>query len=114
MAKATSKTKPEISLTPKKEPNDYTGAVIWSIRNVEPETRRVMEKASDRVGKTLGQYLNEDVRAFAQSQLTQSQLPASPKNIQDQIDHLTKLIEAMIKRPEPEKEKKSIWRRFSR
>jgi len=111
MAKTTSKTKAEISLTPKKEPREYTGPVIWSIRNVESETRRVIEKASDRIGKTLGQYLNEDVRAFAQSQLTQSQLPASPKNVQDQIDHLTRLVEGLIERPESEKEK-SLWRRF--
>jgi len=111
MAKTISKTKTELSLTPKKEPKEYTGPVIWSIRNVEPETRRVMEKASDRLSKTLDQYLNEDVRAFAQSQLTQSQLPASPKNIQDQIDHLTKMIEGMAERM-PEIGKKSLWQRL--
>ena len=55
--------------------------VTWSIRGVEPDTRRVIEKAAERAGKKIGQYVNEDVRSFAQGQLTQSQLPAAP------IDH---------------------------
>ena len=45
-------------------------SVTWSVRGVERETRAVIEKASDRVGKTLGQFLNDDVRGFAQGQLS--------------------------------------------
>ncbi len=115
MIKKPSKTKSEKSLTPLNETKNMdkkaSGPVIWSIRNVDPETRRLIEKASARLGKTLGQYLNEDVRAYAQSKLTQTQLPASPKNIQDQIDHLTKIIEGMSERM-PEPGRKSLWKRL--
>ncbi|TGD76789.1 hypothetical protein EU557_25115 [Hymenobacter wooponensis] len=43
-------------------------AVTWSIRGVERETRAVLEKAAERAGKTLGQYLNDDVRGFGEHQ----------------------------------------------
>ena len=85
--------------------------VTWSIRGVEPDTRRVIEKAAERTGKTLGQYINEDFRSFAQGQLTQTQLPAAPVDIQNQIDHLTKMIEGIADRM-PEKGKQSFWSRF--
>ena len=42
-------------------------AVTWSVRGVERETRAIIEKAAERAGKNLGQYLNDDVRGFAQS-----------------------------------------------
>lgn len=88
-----------------------SGPVTWSIRGVERDTRSVIEKAAERVGKTIGQYINEDVRSFAQSQLTQTQLPAAPVDIQNQIDHLTKLIESMANRM-PEQGKQSFWKRL--
>ena len=46
-------------------------AVTWSVRGVERETRAIIEKAAERAGKNLGQYLNDDVRGFAQSQISQ-------------------------------------------
>ena len=93
------------------QPAKANGPVTWSIRGVERDTRAVVEKAADRVGKTLGQYVNEDVRNFAQGQLTQTQLPAAPVDIQNQIDHLTKMIEGIADRM-PEKGKQSFWSRF--
>lgn len=84
--------------------------VPWSVRGVEVDTRRVIEKAAERVGKTIGQYLNEDVRGFAQGQLTQTQLPTAPVDIQNQIDQLTKLVETLTNRM-PESGKKSFWQR---
>ena len=30
----------------------------WTVRGIEPETRRVIEKAAERTGKTLGQFFN--------------------------------------------------------
>jgi len=81
--------------------------VPWSVRGVEADTRRVIEKAAERAGKTIGQYLNEDVRGFAQSQLTQTQLPAAPVDIQNQIDHLTKIVEGIASRL-PDQSKKSF------
>ncbi|ADB42965.1 hypothetical protein [Spirosoma linguale] len=86
------------------------GPVTWSIRGVERDTRSVIEKAAERVGKTIGQYINEDFRSFAQSQLTQTQLPAAPVDIQNQIDHLTKMVEGIANRM-PEQGKKSFWQR---
>ncbi len=93
------------------KPKNQSGPVTWSIRGVERDTRSVIEKAAERVGKTIGQYINEDVRSFAQSQLTQTQLPAAPVDIQNQIDHLTKLVEGMANRM-PEQGKKSLWKRL--
>jgi hypothetical protein len=85
--------------------------VPWSVRGVEPDTRRVIEKAAERLGKTIGQYINEDVRGFAQGQLTQNQLPAAPVDIQNQIDHLTKMVEGIASRM-PEQGKKTFWQRL--
>ena len=78
---------------------------------MEPDTRRVIEKAAERTGKTLGQYINEDFRSFAQGQLIQPQLPAAPVEIQNQIDHLTKIVEGIANRF-PEQGKKSFWQRL--
>lgn len=85
--------------------------VTWSIRGVERDTRSVIEKAAERAGKTLGQYVNEDIRSLVQGQLTQTQLPAAPVDIQNQIGHLTKMVEALTNRM-PEQGKKSFWQRI--
>lgn len=85
--------------------------VPWSVRGVEADTRRVIEKAAERAGKTIGQYINEDVRGFAQGQLVQTQSPTSPVDIQNQIDHLTKIVEGIATRL-PEQGKKSVWQRL--
>ena len=87
------------------------GPVTWSIRAVERDTRSIIEKAAERAGKTIGQYINEDVRSLAQSQLTQTQLPAAPVDIQNQINHLTTIIENIANRM-PEPGKKSLWKRL--
>jgi len=87
------------------------GPVTWSIRGVERDTRSIIEKAAERTGKTMGQYINEDVRSLVQSQLTQSQLPAAPIDIQNQIDHLTKIVEGIAERM-PEQGRKSFWQRL--
>ena len=88
-----------------------TGPVTWSIRGVERDTRAVIEKAAERTGKTIGQYVNEDVRSFAQSQLIQTQLPTAPVDIQNQIDHLTKIVEGIATRL-PEQSRQSFWKRL--
>ena len=87
------------------------GPVTWSIRGVERDTRSVIEKAAERAGKTLGQYVNEDIRSLVQSQLTQSQLPAAPVDLQNQMDHLTKMVEELTNRMS-EPNKKSFWQRI--
>ncbi|AUD06795.1 hypothetical protein [Spirosoma pollinicola] len=89
-------------------PSKTNGPVTWSIRGVERDTRSVIEKAAERAGKTMGQYVNEDIRSLVQGQLSQSQLPAAPVDLQNQMDHLTKMVEALTNRM-PEQGKKSFW-----
>ncbi|ADB39698.1 hypothetical protein [Spirosoma linguale] len=43
---------------------------IWAVREVDLETRAIIEKGASRAGKTMGQYVNEDIRSLVQSQLT--------------------------------------------
>ena len=83
---------------------------LWAVRGVDLETRAIIEKGASRAGKTMGQYINEDVRSLVQGQLAQSQLPAAPVDIQNQIDQLTKLVETLTNRM-PESGRKSFWRR---
>ncbi len=85
---------------------------LWAVRGVDLETRAIIEKGANRAGKTMGQYINEDVRSLVQGQLTQPQLPAAPVDIQNQIDHLTKMVEGIATRL-PEQGKKSFWKRLT-
>lgn len=90
-------------------------AVTWSVRGVERETRAVIEKAAERAGKTLGQYLNDDVRGFAQGQLTQAeatgQAVASPRDLQVQVEQLTQMVEGIAARLN-EPARRSLWQRM--
>ena len=89
-------------------------AVTWSVRGVERETRAIIEKAAERAGKTLGQYLNDDVRGFAQGQLTQAeatgQAVASPRDLQVQVEQLTQMVEGLAARMN-EPARRSLWQR---
>ena len=91
-----------------------TTAVTWSVRGVERETRSIIEKAAERAGKNLGQYLNDDVRGFAQSQISQAeaagQAVASPKDLQVQVEQLTQLVEGIAARMN-EPARKGFWQR---
>lgn len=85
---------------------------LWAVRGVDLETRAIIEKGASRAGKTIGQYVNEDVRSLVQTQLTQPQLPAAPVDIQNQIEQLTNMVEALTNRM-PEPGKKSFWQRLT-
>ena len=91
---------------PRKAPD--TG--LWAIRGVDIETRAIVEKTAQRAGKTMGQFVNEDVRSFCQGQLTQSQLPASPRDLQVQVEQLTQLVEGIAARM-AEPARKGFWQR---
>jgi hypothetical protein len=69
---------------------------LWAVRGVDLETRAIIEKGASRVGKTIGEYVNEDIRSMVHTQLTQPQLPAAPVDIQNQIDYPTKIAEALL------------------
>lgn len=90
-----------------------TTAVTWSVRGVERETRAMLEKAAARADKTMGQYFNDEVRAFVQGELSQaeaSQLPASPRDLQVQVEQLTQMVEGIAARL-AEPARKSLWQR---
>lgn len=91
---------------PRKAPD--TG--LWAIRGVDLETRAIVEKTAQRAGKTMGQFVNEDVRSFCQGQLTQSQLPASPRDLQVQVEQLTQMVEGIANRLN-EPARRSLWQR---
>lgn len=91
---------------PRKAPD--TG--LWAIRGVDLETRAIVEKTAQRAGKTIGQFVNEDMRSFCQGQLTQSQLPASPRDLQVQVEQLTQMVEGIANRLN-EPARKSLWQR---
>lgn len=42
----------------------------WTVRGVDLETRAIIEKAASQAGKTIGQYINEDIRSLVQTELT--------------------------------------------
>ena len=77
-------------------------------------TKAIIEKAAERAGKNLGQYLNDDVRGFAQSQISQAeaagQAVASPKDLQVQVEQLTQLVEGIAARMN-EPARKGFWQR---
>ncbi len=89
-------------------------AVTWSVRGVERETRAIIEKAAERAGKTLGQYLNDEVRGFAQGQLSQAeaagQAIASPRDLQVQVEQLTQMVEGRAARLN-EPARRGLWQR---
>lgn len=95
----------------KKPKKESLKVVTWSIRNVDAESRLVILKAAKLSGKTIGRYVNEDLRGFAQGHISQTRTLSAPKDIQNQIDHLTSIIEAVAARM-PEQGKKSIWNRL--
>jgi len=54
----------------------------WTVRGVEPETRRAIEKAAERNGKTLGQFFNDELREAATNIIKKgNQPPARPEDL---------------------------------
>jgi hypothetical protein len=74
---------------------------VWSIRGIEFETRTAFEKAAGRVGKTIGQYLNEDLRQYAHEQIKKgNQPPARQEDLRTEIDDLRIVITQLAQRTE--------------
>ena len=85
---------------PGRPPRSTPAPATWSVRGVTPETRLTLEQAARRAGKTLGQYLNEDLRHFAAQQLQPTQAvttpassPATTADLQAQVQYLRQLVE---------------------
>ena len=110
----TAETEPEQNTTKPKakggRPRKAPDTGLWAIRGVDMETRAIVEKTAQRAGKTIGQFVNEDMRSFCQGQLTQSQLPASPRDLQVQVEQLTQLVEGIAARM-AEPARKGFWQR---
>lgn len=110
----TGATEPENSITKPKakggRPRKAPDTGLWAVRGVDFETRAIVEKTAQRAGKTIGQFVNEDVRAYCQGQLTQSQLPASPRDLQVQVEQLTQMVEGIAARMN-EPARRSLWQR---
>ena len=85
----------------------------WTVRGIELETRRVIEKAAERTGKTLGQFFNDELREAATNILKKgNQPPAKPEDLmtdlveklklelkESQSTELQSIREAIEKRP---------------
>lgn len=85
----------------------------WTVRGIEPETRRVIEKAAKRRGKTLGQFFNDELREAATNVIKKgNQLPARAEDLvtdlveklkveltHNQATELQSIREAIEKRP---------------
>jgi hypothetical protein len=74
-------------------PRQTKAPITWSVRGVTRDTRTLLEQAAGRVGKTLGQYLNEDVRVCVEQQLHLLPPPASMVALQKQVHYLRQLVE---------------------
>ncbi|WP_212744879.1 hypothetical protein [Hymenobacter jeollabukensis] len=75
---------------PGRPPRTTEAPVTWSVRGVSRDTRASFERGAARAGKTLGQYLNEDVRRLVEQQLAESSPPAT---LQSEIQYLRQLVE---------------------
>jgi predicted hydrocarbon binding protein len=86
---------------------------IWSVRGVDRETRMIIEKASQRAGKTIGQYINEDVRSYTQQQLKEgSQVPIRQEDIRTELDDIKGMIAQLAERIPTATEKKGFFKRL--
>ena len=58
----------------------------WSIKGVDAEARAIVTKAAERAGKTLGEYMSNEVREYASGQLKRGQQPpASPQDVAEMV-----------------------------
>ena len=103
-----SQTKPNKGGRPRKSPD----VIPWTIRGVDTETRTAIEKAATRSGKTIGQFMNEDLRHYAQEQLKKgNQPPVKQEDIRSELDSIKGILAELSQRI-PVVEKRSILKRI--
>lgn len=84
----------------------------WTVRGVDLETRTAIEKAATRTGKTIGQYMNEDLRQYAQEQLKKgNQPPMKQEDLRTELDDIKGMITQLADRI-PIQEKKGFFQRL--
>ena len=85
---------------------------LWTVRGVDLETRTAIEKAAQRNGKTIGQFVNENLRQYAQDQLKKgSQPPMRQEDIRTELDDIKGMIVKIAERL-PVQEKQSFFQRL--
>lgn len=85
---------------------------LWTIRGVDLETRTAIEKAAQHSGKTIGQYVNEELRQYAQEQLKKGhQPPMRQQDIRTELDDIKGLITQLADRL-PAQEKRGFFQRL--
>ena len=58
----------------------------WSIKGVDTESRAIITKAAERAGKTIGEYMSNEVREYASGQIKKGkQPPASPQDVAEMV-----------------------------
>ena len=67
----------------------------WTVRGIEPETRRVIEKAAERTGKTLGQFFNDELREAATNVIKKGNQP--PARAEDLVTDLVEKLKIELK-----------------
>lgn len=85
---------------------------LWTVRGVDLETRTAIEKAAQRSGKTIGQYMNEDLRQYAQEQIKKgSQPPMRQEDIRTELDDIKGMITKLAERM-PAQEKRGFFHKL--
>ncbi|MBR8840552.1 MAG: hypothetical protein DSM106950_42880 [Stigonema ocellatum SAG 48.90 = DSM 106950] len=85
---------------------------LWTVRGVDLETRTAIEKAAQRNGKTIGQYVNEDLRQYAQEQIKKgNQPPMRQEDIRTELDDIKGMITQLADRL-PTQEKRGFFTRL--
>lgn len=107
-----SQIKPEIDKNKGGRPRKAPNVTPWTVRGVDMETRTAIEKAATRTGKTIGQYMNEDLRQYAQEQLKKgNQPPMKQEDLRTELDDIKGLITQLADRI-PVQEKRGFFQRL--
>jgi hypothetical protein len=107
-----SQTKPEIDKNKGGRPRKAPDVIPWTVRGVDLETRTAIEKAATRTGKTIGQYMNEDLRQYAQEQLKKgNQPPMKQEDLRTELDDIKGMITQLADRI-PMQEKRGFFQRL--
>ena len=107
-----SQIKPDLDRNKGGRPRKAPDVTPWTVRGVDLETRTAIEKIATRNGKTIGQYMNEDVRQYAQEQLKKgNQPPIKQEDIRTELDDIKGMIAQLADRL-PAQEKRGFFQRL--
>lgn len=107
-----SQIKPEVNKNKGGRPRKAPDVTPWTVRGVDLETRTAIEKIATRNGKTIGQYMNEDLRQYAQEQLKKgNQVPIKQEDIRSELDDIKGMITQLASRM-PIQEKRGFFQRL--